>query len=186
MIKEVSDLEEQDLPNITPDYLSVRDAANILGVSERSVYGYIEEKKLPGFKATNLIVVSRQDLLKFKRGTTGRPRKSVPEWRISDNENQQYLTQIFTQVVPDQKDALASRLEEFHKNDSHKFPGTIARYLSLSEDGLFVQILLIWRKTVMPDQAKRDEAINALGRELKDVIFWEHAVIESHEILMHT
>ena len=179
--------EEDYLPNITPEFISVREAAKMLGVSERSVYGYIEERKLPGFRATNLTVVALKDVHTFKRGTTGRPRTRVPEWRISDNENVQYLTQVFIQIRAGQEENLQRKLEEMRKENKHTFPGTVARYFAHSQtDASDLQILFIWRGTVMPDEAVRNAALDALREELKDVLDWENAHIEMHEILMHT
>lgn len=179
--------EEDYLPNITPEFISVREAAKMLGVSERSVYGYIEERKLPGFRATNLTVVALKDVHKFKRGTTGRPRTRVPEWRISDNENVQYLTQVFIQIRTGQEENLQRKLEEMRKENKHTFPGTVARYFAHSQtDASDLQILLIWRGTVMPDEDVRNAALDALREETKELLDWESAHIEMHEILMHT
>jgi hypothetical protein len=179
--------DENYLPNITPEFVSVRDAAKILGVSERSVYGYIEERKLPGFKATNLTVVALKDLQKFKRGTTGRPRTRVPEWRISDNDNVQFMTQVFIQIRAGQKEVLAQKLEEIRKGNRHTFPGTVSRYFTHSQtDPSDIQIMLIWRGTVMPDKTTRDADLAILRRDLEDFLDWESAHVEMHEILMHT
>jgi hypothetical protein len=179
--------DEDYLPNITPEFVSVRDAAKILGVSERSVYGYIEERKLPGFKATNLTVVALKDVQAFKRGTTGRPRTRVPEWRISDNDNVQYMTQVFIQIRAGQREALEHKLEEIRKENKHSFPGTVARYFARNEkDEDDVQIMLVWRGTVMPDEDIRDAGLNDLREELKDFLDWGSAHIEMHKILMHT
>lgn len=179
--------DEDYLPNITPEFVSVRDAAKILGVSERSVYGYIEERKLPGFKATNLTVVALKDVQAFKRGTTGRPRTRVPEWRISDNDNVQHMTQVFLQIRPGQSDALEDKLEEIRKDNKHSFPGTVARYIARSEvDPNAVQIMLVWRGTVMPEADVRDADLNEMRNELNGVLDWDGAHIEMHKILMHT
>lgn len=179
--------DEDYLPNITPEFVSVRDAAKILGVSERSVYGYIEERKLPGFKATNLTVVALKDVQDFKRGTTGRPRTRVPEWRISDNDNVQHMTQILLRIRPGQADALNRKLEEIRRESKHSFPGTVARYIANSQvDQDSVQVMLIWRGTVMPSDEKRDAALKELREELKDVLDWDNAHIEMLKIMMHT
>jgi hypothetical protein len=179
--------DEDYLPNITPEFVSVRDAAKILGVSERSVYGYIEERKLPGFKATNLTVVALKDVQAFKRGTTGRPRTRVPEWRISDNDNVQHMTQVFLRIRPDQWEPLEHKLEEIRKENKHSFPGTVARYIARSQvDTNAVQIMLIWRGTVMPSDEEREAALELLREELNDVLDWDSAHIEMHKILMHT
>lgn len=179
--------DEDYLPNITPEFVSVRDAAKILGVSERSVYGYIEERKLPGFKATNLTVVALKDVQAFKRGTTGRPRTRVPEWRISDNDNVQHMTQVFIRICAGQAEALDRKLEEIRKENKHSFPGTVARYVAHSQlDKDAIQIMLIWRGTVMPSEEEREVALNEMRDELKDVLDWNNAHIEMHKILMHT
>jgi excisionase family DNA binding protein len=179
--------DEDYLPNITPEFVSVREAAKMLGVSERSVYGYIEERKLPGFKATNLTVVALKDVHAFKRGTTGRPRTRVPEWRISDNENVQYLTQVFIQIRNGQKEELLRRLEEIRKGNMHTFPGTVARYFAQSQtDDNALQILLVWRGTVMPDEEIRSSALADLKENLADLLEWDSAHVEMHEVLMHT
>jgi excisionase family DNA binding protein len=179
--------EESDLPNIAPGFISVKEAAKILGVSERSVYGYIEERKLPGYRAAHLLMVAQKDVQAFKRGTTGRPRTRVPEWRISDHENVQYMTQVFVQVCVGQEKNLQRKLEEMRKENRHTFPGTVARYFARNQnDTHCVQILLIWRGTVMPDDATRDAALADLRAESEDVLDWGTARIEMHEILMHT
>jgi len=179
--------DDDFLPNIIPEFISVREAAKILGVSERSVYGYIEERKLSGFKATNLTVVALKDVNAFKRGTTGRPRTRVPEWRISDNENVQYMTQIFIQIHGGQEEELLGRLEEIRKGNKHTFPGTVARYFARSQtDKSALQIILVWRGTVMPTEEARNTALTYLKEELVDLLEWDSAHIEMHEILMHT
>lgn len=176
-----------DLPNITPEFVSVKEAAEMLGVSERSVYGYIEDKKLPGYKATKLTVVKRADVNQFKRGTTGRPRTRVPEWRISDNENVQFMTQVFIRIRDGRKEELLRRLEEIRKGNKHSFPGTVARYFANNEkDSNDLQILLVWRGTVMPDDQTRQDALDELSEELRDLLEWENAHVEMHQILMHT
>lgn len=40
-----------------PEYLSVREAADIIGVSERSMYGYVEQGKLTGVRIGHFLVV---------------------------------------------------------------------------------------------------------------------------------
>src|SRR6266568_8018794 len=173
--------DEDNLPNITPEFVSVRDAARILGVSERSVYGYIEEKRLPGFKATNLTVVALKDVQQFKRGTTGRPRTRVPEWRISDPDNIQYMTQVFIHIRDGHEEMLQKRLEDIRKGNVHSFQGTVARYFARSQhDTSSVQILLVWRGSVMPDELTRGAALEGLKSVLNDVLDWDTAHIEMH------
>ena len=66
-----------DLPNI-PGYVSIKEAASILGLSSRTVYEYVDEGRLPAKRAADVIMILLDDVRSFKRGTSGRPRKSVP------------------------------------------------------------------------------------------------------------
>jgi len=49
-----------------------------------------------------------------------------------------------------------------------------------------VIISLMWRGTVMPDKVKRDEALEAFRRELKDVLDWGSAEYNDGTALIHT
>ena len=66
-------------------YLSIREAARMLGVSERSVYGYLQSGKLAGGKIGDLIVVSAEALADFERRASGRIRRTTPRWHIPRN-----------------------------------------------------------------------------------------------------
>src|SRR5690348_14544373 len=75
-------------------YLSIKETARVLGVSERSVYGYIETGKLPGARVDNLIVAVSEYVYAFKRRAPGRVRTVSPRWRIPPLNNDQYMTLI--------------------------------------------------------------------------------------------
>jgi hypothetical protein len=54
------------------------------------------------------------------------------------------------------------RLKEIRKKKSHQIPGTISRYIMSSEETQGrVEMVLIWRITVMPDEETRQQAIQA-------------------------
>jgi excisionase family DNA binding protein len=66
-----------ELPEV-PDYISTDQAAQILGISKQRVYQYIEDKRLPAFRAGNVILLRKEAVEQFKPNITGRPRKKVP------------------------------------------------------------------------------------------------------------
>ncbi len=70
-----------ELPEV-PDYISTDQAAQILGISKQRVYQYIEEQRLPAFRAGNVILLKREAVQQFKPNITGRPRKKEPAWRV--------------------------------------------------------------------------------------------------------
>src|SRR6266567_9359887 len=94
-----------------PGYVSVKEAAKILGISDKRVYEYVDEGRLSSMWAADVIMIPLDEVKKFKRRTSGRPRKSIPTWRISSGENLQFMTSVFVQVRPGQQDGLIQRLD---------------------------------------------------------------------------
>src|SRR5437667_2123645 len=139
--------ESLDLPNM-PEYVSIKEAAKILGVSDKRVYDYIEEGRLPAVRAAHVIMISVEEVKKFKPKTSGRPRKNTPMWRSSPEDNRLLAATICVPVMPNQKRRLKQQLEEVRQLGEYIFPGTTARYIvnSKSHPGN-VEIMLIWRST---------------------------------------
>jgi excisionase family DNA binding protein len=178
---------EDDLLPHLPGYISVRQAANLLGVAERTVYGYIDDGKLPAVRVGNAIALEEQIVKDFDRQATGRPRTRVPAWRLPVGKNIQYLTVIFASVRPGQGNKLDQKLEEMRAGDKHLLPGTVARYIARNEEKPDdVQIVLVWRSTVMPPKEERDAALASLREELAEILDWDTAWSESGRVLMHT
>src|SRR6266436_5790770 len=94
-----------------PGYVSIKEAAKILGISDKRVYEYVDEGRLPSMWAADVIMIPLAEVKKFKRRSSGRPRKSIPTWRISSGDNAQYMTSIIVQVRSGQLDALLQKLE---------------------------------------------------------------------------
>lgn len=170
-----------------PGYVSIKEAAKILGISDKRVYEYVDEGRLPSMWAADVIMLPLDEVKKFKRRSSGRPRKSVPIWRISSGENLQLMTSIFVQVRTGQQNALLQKLEEIRNGSQHVFPGTVARFVVESETmpGQ-VEITLVWRNTIMPDEADREKSLDAFRRTLIDVLDWSTARYNHGKILMHT
>ncbi len=178
--------EYVDLPDM-PGYVSIKEAAKILGLSPNRVYEYVTEGRLPAVRAADVIMILLEDIKAFKRGTSGRSRTSIPKWRFSSGDNTQFMTTITVQVRTGQQEALLKKLEEIKQSSEYLFPGTIARYFTLSEKTLNrVSISLVWRSTVMPDEATRDAALQKFKEALADVLDWNSAQYDTSKVLMHT
>lgn len=175
-----------EIPDL-PGYVSTKEAAKLLGVSERRVRLYIEMKRLPAVRAADVLMLPLDDVKNFKRKIVGRPRKNALLWRTSSVENTQVLTSISVQILADQEKHLIERLEEIKRNGHHLFPGTVARYLVKSEivPGQ-VEIFLIWRSTIMPSEEDREQALEVFRQSLADVLDWSTAQYNKGRVLMHT
>lgn len=175
-----------DLPNM-PNYVSIKEAADMLGLSINRVYEYVTEGRLSGVRAADVIMIPLEEVKQFKRGTTGRPRKNNPKWRISPTNNMLSMTLISARIQTGQRHMLIQKLDEIRRKEQHVFPGTIARYVAeskISEDE--VVIVLIWKESIIEDTTSREEALKAFRQELADVLDWNTAQYNDSTILMHT
>jgi Helix-turn-helix domain len=170
-----------------PNYVSIKEAAKMLDISPNRVYEFVTEGRLKGVWAADVIMIPREEVEQFKRGPTGRPRKNTPAWRISAGANIQYMTFIFVQLRSGRLDAFVQKLEEMRKKRHHTFTGTVARYIVEDDQKPDrVHISLVWRGTVMPDEATREQALKAFREALDDVLDWETAEYHHGRVFMHT
>ena len=169
-----------------PGYFSVKEAARIMGVSERSVYGYIENGKLPGARIGNVIVVIAEAVHAYERRAPGRIRTTTPPWHMPPSQNLQFLTTITARMYPGQGGLLEDRLYEIRMAKKHRLLGTAARYIARNEhDPDEVEIVLIWRSVVMPSTDVREAALGAFYNDLADIIDWGTISRKEGRVLMH-
>lgn len=169
-----------------PGYLSVREAASIMGVSERSVYGYIEAGKLPGARIGNIIVVVAEYVYTYERRAPGRMRTTTPPWHMPPLKNLQYLTTITARMYPGQDALLERKLHAMRVESKHRLPGTAARFIARNQsDPEEIKIVLIWRSVVMPPADVREASLAAFYADFADVINWETATRTEGQVLIH-
>ena len=175
-----------NIPDL-PGYVSTKEAAKILGISERRVRLYIEMKRLNAVRAADVLLLPLDDVKNFKRKIVGRPRKNTLAWRISSTENTQFMTFISVQMRPQREKQLMQRLEEVKRGGQYVFPGTVARYVVRSEAiPRQIELVLIWRSTVMPNEVEREQALEGFRQALADVLDWDTAQYNDGQVLMHT
>jgi excisionase family DNA binding protein len=170
-----------------PGYVSIKEAAKMLGISDKRVYEYVDEGRLPSMWAANVIMIPEEEVKKFQRRSSGRPRKSVPIWRRSEGANTQFKTSIFVKIRPGQQNRWMEKLEEIRQGGKHLFPGTIARFITESEtvQGQ-IEIVLIWRKAVMPKESEREQALSLFRQILEEVLDWNTVSYSYSKVVMHT
>jgi len=184
---------ESDIPEISPSgsalqaqtYIPVREAAQLMGISVRSVYGYIEAGKLPAYRIGRMFVVEAEHVHKYQRQAVGRRRERVPVWHIPPAMNAQYLTSITVQIRQGQSTLFDQKILEIRVGRKHLLPGTSARYIvrnhARPDD---VQIIFVWRQTFMPSEEARKEAVAALYNDLSDILDWESASFQEGRVVL--
>ncbi|HEY0757204.1 MAG TPA: helix-turn-helix domain-containing protein [Ktedonobacteraceae bacterium] len=173
-------------PNI-PGYIPVKQAAEIMGVSRRRINDFVRAGRIRAFRAGYILMLLEEDVRKFPRKETGRPRTRLPIWRLPVRKNLQYLSVIFASIKPGQSENFDKRLKEIHAGQKHLLPGTVARYFSRSKEKPDdVQIVLIWRSTVMPSEEECKAEVEELKADLADILDWEKSWGEYGQVVMHT
>lgn len=168
------------------NYLTVRQAARVLGVSSRSVYGYIESGRLASELIDDLLMVRAEDAAAFKRRAPGRVRTVAPRWRLPTEQNPALLTSIEARARPECRERLESTLAELRATGAHRLPGTVRRFIwHAQDDSDEVTIVLVWRGASMPPEPERQAALNSLYADLGEVLDFSSAQIYEGKICLY-
>jgi excisionase family DNA binding protein len=177
--------DDAELPDIS-GYLSIKDAAKALGLATRTVYEYVSEGRIRAVRAADVILIPSEEIAKFKPNISGRPRTTIPLWRISPTDNALQYTSLRVQAREDKFDEFRRVLDEIRRKKDHLFPGTIARYILGSNQAPGqIEIVLIWRLSIMPDETARQQSLESFKQALNDVVDWTTAHYDDGTILMH-
>jgi excisionase family DNA binding protein len=175
-----------NIPNL-PGYVSIREAAEMLGVSDKRVYQYVMSGRLPAQRVGHILILPIEEVKQFKPSPSGRVRTKAPSWRVYRSRGKLLATDIHVQVRAGQQEELVEKLRAIQRADRHTFPGTIARYVIKGNDVLTtLQVLLIWKNTEMPEESIRQQDLAAFQEEMADVLDWETARYNTNEAIIHT
>jgi excisionase family DNA binding protein len=171
--------------SIMTEYISVGEAAKILGLTTRTVYWYIEMGKLPCTRIDTSLLLRIEDVTAFQRRAPGKIRTGSPRWRLPPEPNALSLTIITVQVRPGQRTVLTERLAEMHRENRYTFPGTAARYIMTNQrDPNEITVILVWRLAISSAQTRR-KALKAWMADFADVFDWDTARTQSGQGLLH-
>ncbi len=179
-------IDSIEIPNL-PGYVSIKEAADLLGVSDKRVYQYVRAGRLSAQRIGHILILPIEEVKQFKPSPTGRVRTRAPSWRIYRSRGTLLVTDIHVQVRLGQQARLVEKLKAIQKLDQHTFPGTVARYVVKGDATLkTLQILLIWKTTEMPDETTRKQDFVMFQEELADVLDWETAQTNTNEVIIQT
>jgi excisionase family DNA binding protein len=174
------------LPEL-PGYVSLKQAAKILGLSVSRVYQYVDEERIPAVRAGHNIMLSREAVEQFKPDVSGRKRKAPPSWRRLKAGGPLLTTTIHVQVREGQQKKLEKVLQEIEQEDQYTFPGTVARYISKhTTSPASVSIFLVWKKSEIPNEGAKAKALEEFRAKLADILDWSTAQYMEGEAVIHT
>lgn len=166
-----------------PGYVSVQEAAGIIGCSESRIYQYIKSGRLSAQRVGHMLVLPAKEVQSFQRVPAGRQRREAPPWRRYRDRARLFATTVQVQVQPGMQEELRKKLAAVEP-EQHTFTGNIARYVIGNGDT--VQIVLIWKSTEMPDDTTRQQDLSLFQQAFDDVLNWETAKYAFDDVLLHT
>src|SRR5260370_29941019 len=82
-----------DIPNL-PGYVSIKEAAEMLGVSDKRVYQYVRAGRLPAQRVGHILILPTEEVRRFKPSPSGRVRTKAPPWRAYRSTGKLLVTDI--------------------------------------------------------------------------------------------
>src|SRR5579872_5387421 len=157
-----------EFPDV-PGYVSIKQAAQMLGISDKRVYRYIDLGRLPAYKSGGVFLLAEEAVRQFKLNPPGRTRTEPPPWRVYNTRSRVFVTEFKVPVRVEERERLVEKLTEIQRANRHTFPGTIARYVIRGNPQLTsIHLFLIWKDTEMPTESVREQSLKALQDELAD------------------
>ena len=175
-----------EFPDV-PGYVSIKQAAEMLGITDKRVYRYIDLGRLPAYKSGGVFLLAEEAVRQFKLNPPGRTRVEPPPWRVYNTRSRVFVTEFQVPVRVEERERLVEKLTEIQRANRHTFPGTIARYVIKGDSELTsLHFFLVWKDTEMPDDPTRERGFKAMKDELLDVLVWECAEYHTGEALLYT
>src|SRR5260370_16919460 len=88
-----------EIPNL-PGYVSIKEAADMLGVSDKRVYQYVRAGRLSAQRIGHILILPIEEVKHFKPSPTGRVRTRAPSWRVYRSRGTLLFTTIHVQLLP--------------------------------------------------------------------------------------
>jgi excisionase family DNA binding protein len=168
------------------DYVTVKQAAEMLGITDKRLYKYIENRELEASKPGRDYLIKKEDVLKLPLKSAGRPREKVPRWnRYRDSKL--LITEIHATVPADRLEQFREKIEAIRSKQRHTFARSIARYIVEDRANQHnITIWLLWKDTELPGEEQRRRDLDAFKAEMRDVLTWEPEDISEKEGLIYT
>lgn len=165
-------------------YITVQEAADIIGCSKSRVYQYVKSGRLSAQRMGPMLFLSAEEVKRFRRGPAGRQRGVAPPWRRYRNQARLLATVIHVSIRPGMQKKLQEKLDRLFEEHTHTFTANVTR--SIMEDNGVLEIVIIWKNTEMPDEATRQQDLHAFQLAFADILDWDTATYALKKLLLHT
>ncbi len=168
-----------DIPPM-PGYIPIKEAAHMIGLDEKTIYRYVKDRRLPAVRAGRTIMLSIDEVQKFRLAPPGRVSGKAHKWRKPSGRVKFFATSIQVKIRPEMRQKLHEKLLAMD-DEKHTFSRNVARYIMEHTESGMVEILLIWKDTETPDEATQQRDILHFKRDFPE-LDWDTAHYCNHNI----
>ena len=162
------------------NFVSVSEAVQMIGCSRKKVYQYIKEGRLSSCKVGRMLVLPRDEVQQLQLDR----QVKAPPWLPPPHPGELPATTIHVRIRPGKQAELEKRLAAVEEKQKYTFTGSVARYIM--GDNESIEIVLIWNKAEMPDEATWQHDLQLFQQAFEDVLDWDTATTSWGNVLRHT
>lgn len=172
-------VRQMDIPDLSA-YVSVSEAARLIGCTNKRVYQYIEEGRISAQRISRrMLVLRRDEVQQFQPGPSGQRRAKAPPWRTYRSRGKLFVTTIDVPLLPGKRKEIKERLAAAGAEQRHTFTRNVWRMVILRSESLRIEI--VWKNTEIPDEATRQQDLRAFQQDFADVLDWGAAILTFDE-----
>lgn len=165
-------------------FVSVSEAAHIIGCSRKKVYRYIKEGRLLSSRVGRILVLRRDEVQQLLPDSPEKEQRKAPPWQSPRSSEELLATIIHVQIQPGKQEELEEQLAIVEAEQQYTFGGSLARYIM--GDNESIEIVLIWNRADMPEERTWCQDIRLFQRAFAGILDWNTATISRGHVLHHT
>jgi excisionase family DNA binding protein len=107
--------------SVIPGYISTKQAASLLGVSNHRLYQYVKAGRLPAVRIGKAFMLRVEDVERFKPNPSGRMRTKGASWREYKSRGTMLAMDIHVPVRSGQQAPMVEKLRAIRQTDLRAF-----------------------------------------------------------------
>ncbi len=165
------------------DSVSVSEAARMIQCSRSKVYRYIKEGRLSSYKVSHMLRLPKKEVQQLQVGLSEDMHAKASPKKPRYRPGEFVSTTIHVQIWPGKQEELERRLAIDEREQRYTFTGSVARYIL--GDNASIEIILIWNKAEIPDEAIWQSDLQLFQQAFADLLSWESATLSCENVLRH-
>src|SRR6266571_9255669 len=107
-------------------YITIKEAADLIGISTTRIYDLIDDGRLKAVKFGGGTAIEKKSAEAFTRKAPGRTRTKGPPWHKYSTPTKLQATEISVKIREGQERRLLEKLEAIREDQRHTLKGSVA------------------------------------------------------------